>query len=432
MPRPRSRRSYARTAFAASRRAGRRFGLAALLVLLAAGSVATAEEPAPLRVGTSGDYAPFSVVRDEHLDGFDVALARRFAADTGRPLVLVRFAWPDLSRRLAAGEFDVAFSGVTVRPERSLVGRFSAPVTESGAVVLVRGDARFSELAALDDPAVSLAVNAGGHLERATRARFPRARVIALPDNGAVVEELVQGRADGAVTDTLEAPAWEARAPGTRRLGPFTRDRKAALVRADDPALAAAIDAWLAAREADGSLAALRERWLADGARAPTAAPLPALVAALDERLSLMPFVAEAKRAAGRPLRDPEQEGRVIDAALAATVAEARKAGRPAPSEACVRGLFSAQIEAASAVQARVLARPAADTTPPDLEREIRPALARLTPRVAAALVALPPDLPPATLREALEEGLRAPDLDAASREALASALLRCAGAAAP
>lgn len=416
---------------AASGRVRRRFGLAALLLALPLPAPAAAEAPR-LRVGTSGDYAPFSLAEGEVLAGFDVALAERFAADTGRRLEFVRFTWPELLQRLEERAFDVAFSGITVRPERSLAGRFTAPVAESGAVVLVRSDAAATDPGALDDPGVVLSVNAGGHLERATRARFQRAQIRALPDNAAVVEELIAGRADGVVTDTLEAPAWEARAPGTRRLGPFTRDRKAALVREDLPELADEIDRWLAAREADGSLGALRARWLPGASAEPLAAPLPALVAALDERLSLMPAVAEAKRAAGKPVRDPAQEGRVLEAAIAATAAAAGKAGRPAPDEACVRGLFAAQMDAGSAIQERVLARPGAGGPPPDLEREIRPALARLSPRLAAALVALPPDLPEAAIRTALADGLRVPDLGAAQREALAAALLRCAQPPAP
>ena len=123
---------------------------------------------------------------------------------------------------------------------------------------------------------------------------------------------------------------------------------------------------------------------------------------------------------------------RVVEAAQGAVKAAAARAGLPVPSAACVQGLFVAQIEAASAVQERVLARPAEGGKPPDLEREIRPALARLTPRIAAALVALPRGLAPGSVQDAVARGLRAPDLDLAHRQALEAAILRCAAAASP
>ena len=415
-----------------ARRAGR--AAAALLILLAA-TAGRADSPARLRVGTSGDYAPFSLDPEgpAPLDGFDVALARAFAADRGRRLEIVRFAWPELEQRLAAGDFDVAMSGVTVRPDRSLAGRFTAPLVESGAVLLVRESKPRLTLDALDHPGTTLAVNAGGHLERATRARFLLASVRALPDNAAVLGELVAGRADAAVTDTLEASAWQERAPGLVALGPFTHDRKAWLVRADAPALAAELDVWLAAKEADGTLASFRSRWLPGASPAATAAPLPALVAALDERLLLMPFVAEAKRAAGKPLRDPAQEARVLESAIAEAGTAAAAAGRPAPPEPCVRGLFQAQFDAGSAIQEAVLAGPPrGESPPPDLSAVTRPALARIGSRVAAALVTLPEGLDEDEIRRTLRDGLRAPGLGDAQRDALERALLRCVARAGP
>ena len=97
------------------------------------------------------------------------------------------------------------------------------------------------------------------------------------------------------------------------------------------------LDAWLLAREADGTLAALRARASPAPARAPTATPLVALAAAIEERLSLMPLVAEAKRARGAGA-SPAQErrwssgrGSVREAALAAASAPADGAGGSSP-----------------------------------------------------------------------------------------------------
>ena len=50
--------------------------------------------------------------------------------------------------------------------------------------------------------------------------------------------------------------------------------------------MAADLDAWLIAREADGTLGALRQEHVAGVLPTPIANPLDALVAALDERLA--------------------------------------------------------------------------------------------------------------------------------------------------
>jgi len=160
------------------------WGLAWALWLVT--SAALAEPRAILRVGTSGDYAPFSVAKGEdppRYSGFDVELARRYAADRGLEVEFVRFRWPNLQRDLEAGRFEVAMSGVTVGPLRSVTGTFSVPLVETGAVALVRDSARFSSIEALDRNHVRIAVNAGGHLEGAARAQFPHATLVAVGEN---------------------------------------------------------------------------------------------------------------------------------------------------------------------------------------------------------------------------------------------------------
>jgi cyclohexadienyl dehydratase len=411
-----------------------RWGWASAACALLAGAVAALASPGgtstapPLRIGTSGDYAPFSFASQTAaggFDGFDVALARAFAEAEGRPLELVQFRWPELEVALRDGRFDVAMSGVTVRTDRSLVGRFSLPVADSGAVALVRDGKRFPDLAALERGRPRIVVNAGGHLERVARERFPNAQIEALSDNAQVRRTLLEGQADAAVSDTLEAREWQRGAGELRVLGPFSRDRKAPLVRADLPELAEHLDLWLFAREADGTLSELRRSWLGDPHPAATAAPLAALLAAADERLALMPLVAEAKRRAGLPVTDEAQETRVLDAAVRAVHEEAARTGRPQPAEAAVRGVFQALITAARHLEDKALQIPesALVPEPPSLDGALRPAISRITPKLAEALVRLDA-LPPAdALHETVREELRTPNVGDEDAQRLADAL---------
>lgn len=396
----------------------------ALLLLLAVTDAAAHGAHRVLRVGTSGDYAPFSHLGpDGERTGFDVVLIERYARARHRRLEWVAFRWPDLVRDLEARRFDLAASGVTVRPERSAVGRFSVPLTETGAVALVREPRRFADLAALDHPDVRIAVNRGGHLERVTRARFPRARIAALAPNAAVRAALLGGEADAAVSDTLEGPRWRRGVSGWLQLGPFSRDRKAWLVRADRAALAEDLDAWILGRENDGSLERWRRETLGPGAaETPTATPLAALLAAMDERLALMPSVAEVKRARGLAIEAPEREAVVVDALVGAARAAAEKTGRPAPDAEAVARLARVQIEVAKAVQRRVLDGPPGAGPLADLETQLRPALGRLGRRIGWLIPRLPAADGSAVAR-AVGGALRSVTLEAAEIEALAAAV---------
>ena len=384
-----------------------------------------------LRVGSSGDYAPFSMRTGLGLEGFSQTVAEAYAAQTGRRLENVPFRWRDLLADLAANRFDAAASGVTVRPERSAAGRFSVPVAETGAVALVPAGSAAQSLADLNRPEVRVVVNRGGHLERVTRAHLPRARIEALNRNKAVRAALLDGRADAAISDSVEAPQWQ-RGANLRVVGPFTRDRKAWLLRADAGMEALRLDRWLLAREADGSLGRWRVQHGLPAAPA-TAEPLAALLAALDERLALMPLVARVKRVNRLPIEAPEREAHVLDAAVAALGEAAAAAGRRPPDEGAVRALYRAQIEAAKAIQR------ATPTTPEaflgavyDLHEHLRPALLRIGEKIARLLVALPPTLDCERVRREARSALRAPHLSDADVRALADAVAGVRGATCP
>lgn len=385
--------------------------------------------PAPLRVGTSGDYPPFSV-RDVNgaWTGFDVAVARAYAADSGRALELVPFTWPDLHRRFLAGDFDVVMSGVTVRGDRLALAPMTTATARASAVLVV--PATRTAPVSSDGRGLRVAVNRGGHLERVTRATLPRATIETLDDNRSLPAVLASGRVDGVVTDSLELASFSAHGGGEPRVAlVLSRDRKAYWVSPRDPALAASLDAWLLAREADGMLAELRATHLG-GAGGPPAEPGAAAALRVADlvarRLLLMPEVAAAKRAAGLPVDVPGREGEVFARARAAAERDGLAAE---PYLALVR----AQIEAAKVVQYAVLALP--DPGPPAtpeaatrararLDAEIRPAIDRLDAALRQALVASAPlPLSLAELSAALAADAPVPGFDARQAALLAAAL---------
>ncbi len=421
------------------------FACAFVLAFGEAGSTFAAEAPV-LRVATSGDYAPFSISKPPSADvatpadaaplsGFDIAVAQRFAADRGYRIEFLRFRWPDLGRELAASNFDVAMSGVTMRAERSIAGRFSVPVAATRAIALTWKGSGAASIEDLDRAPRRIAVNAGGHLEAVARRVFRRAEVVAIPDNEAVRMGLLDRAYDAVVTDDFEEKAWTDGVKDIVRIGPLSDDRKAYLLPAGREQLASELDRWLLANEKNGTLAGLRARHFDDVAAVATATPLEALAAAIAERMAIMPNVYEAKRQARKAIEDKDQEAAVLDAALAATREAAATAGTTAPDATQTRLLFKALIEMGRQVQQRLAddesarrlatvrervetrraARAAAEAagtptgqfeTDPvkddesdlfvaeprgpryDLATELRPAIARITGKIARILVA--------------------------------------------
>src|SRR5262249_2372302 len=146
---------------------------------------------------------------DGSFTGFDIDVARAYASDRGRTLELVPFAWPDLERRLLAGDFDVAMSGITVRGDRLAKAPMSATVARAAAVLVV--PASHTRQMAGDGSGLAVGVNRGGHLEKVARSALPRARIVTVDDNlilGAVLAGAGPVQADAVVTDSLEVRSF--------------------------------------------------------------------------------------------------------------------------------------------------------------------------------------------------------------------------------
>jgi cyclohexadienyl dehydratase len=152
---------------------------------------------------------------------------------------------------------------------------------------------------------------------------------------------------------------------------------------------------------------------------------LGALLAAVDERLSLMPLVGVAKRDQGIPLEVPEREAIVLDDAVAAVRATAERDDIEPPSDDAIRAFFRAQMDAAKQVQWAAVQD--SDYDPPEprpsVREVLRPALLRIGGRIATLAVALPPEHTPEEVLTAARAELRSPYITSPAIDAIAKAI---------
>lgn len=350
-----------------------------------------------LRVGTSGDYAPFST-RDAtgERHGFDVDIAEALANELGFELHWVEFRWPELGQKLAAGEFDVAMSGVTWQPARAVSGYMTRAVARGGPCVL--GDAA----------APRVAVNRGGILEAWAQSHFADRELVSVDDNQSLPSLLAEGRVGAIVTDSFELAAF-ARPGWAQRCEPALARKVYWVAPAAPDALGQRVDAWL--RSHAERIHAAQQRWFGEPQRLDASTHLVDLIA---RRFAFMPLVAALKAARNLPIEDAPREREV----LAEVAAGARRARLP---EAQVVELFALQIELSKAVQRRQQ-----EPSKLDLGGQIRPALNLLGEGILAALVEARSDgrlsaVAPADLE------LLSPWLEVGERERLRQALVALA-----
>jgi cyclohexadienyl dehydratase len=221
-----------------------------------------------LRVGTTGDYPPFTArATDGGYSGLDIDLAQSLGAALGVRVEFVATRWADLTRDLDAGAFDIAMGGVSVTLERQKQAYFSAPYLRDGKTPIARcaDKQKFETLAAIDRPDVAVIVNSGGTNEKFDRAHLKAARIEVWSDNLSIFDRLEKGGADLMITDATETLYQQKLHPGSLCAihpdAPFDFSEKAYLLPRDE-ALKQFVDQWLHINQASGAFAAVWAKWL--------------------------------------------------------------------------------------------------------------------------------------------------------------------------
>lgn len=221
-----------------------------------------------LRIGLTGDYAPFSKLdpKTGAYEGLDVDLARSLSHSLGLKLEIIPTSWPTLSADLEAQKFDMAMGGVSVTPARAKVGLFSVPMLSDGKAPIARCDKadRFATLAQIDQPQVRVIVNPGGTNEKFARANIRHATIILHPENVTIFDEIVAGRADVMMTDAIETRLQAKLHPELCAIhpdAPFDHADKAYFL-AKDNELKTAVDQWLNELKSSGELTKKIDHWV--------------------------------------------------------------------------------------------------------------------------------------------------------------------------
>ncbi|MBQ75639.1 MAG: chorismate mutase AroQ, gamma subclass [Gammaproteobacteria bacterium] len=221
-----------------------------------------------LRVGTTGDYAPFSFRTSSDLPfaGIDIDLANDLAKALNVEVRFVPTQWGQLLDDLTAGRYDIAMSGVSRNLDRQKVGYFSNTYHRGGKtpISLCKKVRKFDKLQKIDRASNRIVVNPGGTNERYVDQHIKQAEKVLHQDNRTIFDEIISGNVDLMITDEIEVKLQSARhaelcptMPGKT----LTYQEKGYLM-PQDQQLKEYVDLWLALRLGDGTVASTFEKHL--------------------------------------------------------------------------------------------------------------------------------------------------------------------------
>ncbi|WP_287318041.1 transporter substrate-binding domain-containing protein [Mesorhizobium sp.] len=177
-----------------------------------------------LRVCTTGDYKPFTF-HDKpanNYQGIDIDLAKSLASSLGVEAEFVATTWKTLLADFTAGKCDIAMGGISVTLERQKQVFFSEPYLANGKAPIARceDEAKFQSIADINKPDVTVIVNPGGTNEKFVREKLSDAKIEIYPDNVTIFRQILDGKADIMIAESVETELQEKLHPGLCAINP--------------------------------------------------------------------------------------------------------------------------------------------------------------------------------------------------------------------
>jgi len=180
-------------------------------VCLLALATSAAAQPQPIRVLVR-DIEPFVFHRNGEIAGIDYDLLNYYSKKTGRPLQFIWVdAFDDLLRRLAAGDGDVAASGITLTAARQEKFGDSGSYLPVRIILVEPKSQTTTDLAQLRGRTVA---TMKGTTYEAVLSKVPDVKLVYGVDEPELIAMVADGRAAATAVDTIPAMYRLSKRPG--------------------------------------------------------------------------------------------------------------------------------------------------------------------------------------------------------------------------
>ena len=237
----------------------------ATLTAIALATGVSAAQAETLNVGMSGGYFPFTFVKLDELQGFEVDFINAVAKETGDEVNFVTMSFSGLIGALESGRIDTIANQITITPEREAKFAFSQPYVFDGAQVVVK-EGNEDTIGSVEDlSGKTVAVNLGSNFEELLN-ELPNAGEIDIRTyESNIAQDTALGRVDAFVMDRVSSAQLITESPLPLALAgkPFSEIRNALPFRNDDEgqALRDRFDAAITKLKEDGTLTEISEKW---------------------------------------------------------------------------------------------------------------------------------------------------------------------------
>ena len=225
------------------------------------------QETGKLRVGTTGDWNPMSMIdpTNNSYEGFDIDVVSQLAADMGVELELVPTDWKSIVAGITADKYDISTSA-SLSPKRALVSGYSNSYFKLATVPLTlkKNLEKFQSWEDINKGNVVVAVTLGTTQEMQAKSYFPDAQIKAIESPARDFQEVLAGRADAHITSNVEAATLVETYPELAIVPveePKSPTPLAWLIDQEDQVWINYINHWIELKKAQGFFDGLMNKW---------------------------------------------------------------------------------------------------------------------------------------------------------------------------
>ncbi|EML0300079.1 amino acid ABC transporter substrate-binding protein [Vibrio parahaemolyticus] len=238
--------------------------VAAIALSAATVQAATVQAATEVKVGMSGRYFPFTFVKQDKLQGFEVDMWDEIGKRNDYKIEYVTSNFSGLFGLLETGRIDTISNQITMTDERKAKYLFADPYVIDGAQITVRKGN--DSIKGVDDLAgKTVAVNLGSNFEQLLRQYDKDGKINIKTYDTGIEHDVALGRADAFVMDRLSAlelikktglPLELAGEPfeTIQNAWPFVNDEKGQKLQAE-------VNKALAEMRADGTVEKISVKW---------------------------------------------------------------------------------------------------------------------------------------------------------------------------
>ena len=244
----------------------RRFLMTAILVPALMVSSAFAAEK--ITVASDPTWPPMEFLDDnKQVVGYDVDMIKAVAKEAGMEAEVRMVAWDGIFAGVAAGNYDVVASGVTITPERQRAFLFTKPYYDVQQIVLLPKGQSAASFEELKGKTIGGQIGTTGIF--VARKSDVQMNIREYDDVGLAIQDLINGRIDAVVCDSPVALYYANKKEGfsdvlTVAFRTEANEHLGFVAKKENKDLIEKLNKGLAAIRANGVEAELKKKWLGD------------------------------------------------------------------------------------------------------------------------------------------------------------------------